>query len=54
MTRATPTCSFVDAYNHARRLKTLGGLTPSEFILNTWTKEHDQFRINPSNLTPGP
>jgi transposase InsO family protein len=23
---------FVDAYNHTRRLKTLRGLTPSEFV----------------------
>jgi len=45
---------FVDAYNHARRLKTLRGLTPHEFIHQTWTKEPDRFRINPSHLTPGP
>jgi transposase InsO family protein len=29
---------FVDAYNHARRLKTLRGLTPAESIHQTWTK----------------
>ena len=45
---------FVDAYNHARRLKTLRGLTPTEFILNAWTKEPDRFRIDPSHLIPGP
>ena len=45
---------FVDAYNHARRLKTLSGLTPSEFILNAWTKEPNRFRINPSHLIQGP
>ena len=28
---------FVDAYNHARRLKTLRGLTPYEFICKTCT-----------------
>ena len=33
---------FVDAYNHARRLKTLRGLTPTEFILNAWTKEPNE------------
>lgn len=44
---------FVDAYNHARRLKTLRGLTPTEFILNAWTKEPDRFRIDPSHLIPG-
>ena len=28
---------FVDAYNFARRLKTLKGLTPYEFICKAWT-----------------
>jgi hypothetical protein len=28
---------FVDAYNFARRLKTLRGLTPYEFICKAWT-----------------
>ena len=45
---------FVDAYNHARRLKTLRGLTPWEFIHQTWTKEPDRFRLDPSHLIPGP
>ena len=45
---------FVDAYNHARRLKTLRGLTPHEFVCHTWTKEPDRFRINPSHYIPGP
>jgi hypothetical protein len=30
---------FLDAYNHARRLKTLRGLTPYEHVLQVWTKE---------------
>lgn len=30
---------FVSAYNFARRLKTLGGLTPYEYIWSIWTKE---------------
>jgi transposase InsO family protein len=30
---------FLDAYNHARRLKTLRGLTPYAFVLQAWTKE---------------
>ena len=30
---------FVDAYNFARRLKTLKGLTPFEFICKCWTKK---------------
>ena len=45
---------FLDAYNHARRLKTLRGLTPYEHILHAWTKEPDRFRINPSHHIPGP
>ncbi|WP_458098487.1 IS481 family transposase [Roseomonas sp. WA12] len=45
---------FVDAYNHARRLKTLRGLTPNEFIHQTWTKEPKRFRLDPSHHTPGP
>ena len=45
---------FVDAYNHARRLKTLRGLTPYEFICQVWTKEPERFRLNPSHHIPGP
>jgi transposase InsO family protein len=45
---------FVDAYNHARRLKTLRGLTPYEFIHQVWTKEPERFRLNPSHHIPGP
>ena len=28
--------AFEDAYNFAKRLKTLKGLTPYEFIIKTW------------------
>jgi transposase InsO family protein len=45
---------FVDAYNHARRLKTLRGLTPYEFIHQVWTKEPERFRFNPSHHILGP
>jgi transposase InsO family protein len=44
---------FVDAYNHARRLKTLRGLTPYEFIHQAWAKDPERFRLNPSHI-PGP
>ena len=44
---------FVDAYNHARRLKTLRGLTPYEFIRQAWTKEPHRFRLDPSHHIPG-
>ena len=30
---------FVNACNYARRLKTLNGLTPYEYICKIWTKE---------------
>jgi transposase InsO family protein len=45
---------FLDAYNHARRLKTLRGLTPYEFVCQAWTKDPDRFRLNPSHHIPGP
>jgi transposase InsO family protein len=45
--------SFVTAYNFARRLKTLKGLTPYELICKIWTKEPDQFTINPIHQMPG-
>ena len=45
---------FVDAHNHARRLKTLRGLTPYEFIRQAWTKEPGRFRLDPSHHIPGP
>ena len=45
---------FVDAYNCGRRLKTLRGLTPYEFICQTWTKEPERFRLEPSHHIPGP
>ena len=45
---------FVDAYNYARRLKTLRGLTPYEFVCKTWTEQPARFRVDPTHLTPGP
>ena len=44
---------FVDAYNHARRLKTLRGLTPYEFICQQWTRDPKGFNTNPLHHTPG-
>ncbi len=34
---------FVMAYNFAKRLKTLKGLTPYEHICKAWTKEPERF-----------
>lgn len=44
---------FVYAYNYGRRLKTLRGLKPYEFICQTWTKEPEHFRLDPSHNMPG-
>jgi transposase InsO family protein len=44
---------FIDAYNYGRRLKTLKGLTPYEFICKMWTKEPQRFRLNPIHQNPG-
>ena len=38
---------FIDAYNFARRLKTLNGLTPYEYICKCWTSEPVRFTIDP-------
>ena len=45
--------TFLMAYNYAKRLKTLKGLTPYEFICKTWTNESERFKINPIHHTPG-
>ena len=44
---------FVQAYNFAKRLKTLKGLTPYEFICRVWTKEPQRFTLNPLQQMPG-
>jgi transposase-like protein len=38
---------FITAYNFGRRLKTLKGLTPYEFICKQWTDEPERFKIDP-------
>ncbi len=44
---------FMAACNSARRLKTLSGLTPYEYICKVWTSEPDHFILNPIHQTPG-
>ncbi len=44
---------FMAAYNFARRLKTLNGLTPYEYICKIWTSEPDRFILNPIHQMPG-
>ena len=45
--------AFVAAYNFARRLKTLKGLTPFEHICKCWTEEPNRFIVDPTHLSPG-
>jgi transposase InsO family protein len=45
--------SFLDAYNFAKRLKTLRGLTLYEYICGVWTKQPDRFKLDPAHLTAG-
>ncbi len=45
--------SFLNAYNFAKRLKTLQGLTPYEYIIRCWQKEPKRFHINPAHHTVG-
>ena len=44
---------FIAAYNFARRLKTLSGLTPYEYICKVWTSSPDRFIVNPIHQMPG-
>lgn len=44
---------FIDAYNFGRRLKTLKGLTPYEFICKQWTAEPNRFRLKSIHQMPG-
>lgn len=44
---------FPAAYNFARRLKTLSGLTPYEYICKIWASEPDRFIVKPIRNMPG-
>ena len=44
---------FLAAHNFARRLKTLSGLTPYEYIRKIWTSEPDRFILDPIHQMPG-
>lgn len=44
---------FVSAYNFARRLKTLRGLTPNEFVCKAWSSQPDRFNVSPLQQIPG-
>jgi transposase InsO family protein len=45
--------NFLKAYNFAKRLKTLQGLTPYEYIITCWQKEPERFHTNPCHHTLG-
>ena len=40
--------TFIDAYNFAKRLKSLNGLTPWEFIVKEWNLHPELFKIKPN------
>ena len=44
---------FIAAYNYARRLKTLKGLTPFEYIRKIWASEPKGPNLDPSHHKPG-
>lgn len=45
---------LVDTDNHARRLKTLRGLTPYAFMCQAWIEEPERFWLGPSHHILGP
>ena len=45
--------TFLMAYNFAKCLKTLCGLTPYEYVCWIWTGEPQRFYINPAHHTVG-
>ena len=45
---------FLDAYNFAKRLKTLNGLTPYEAICKAWAVQPSKFTANPHHQMPRP
>ena len=45
--------AFLDAYNFAKRLKTLRGITPYERVCKAWADDPDRFRYDPTHLTSG-
>ena len=49
----THLADFINAYNYGRRLKTLRGLTPYEFICKAWAEQPHRFTVNPHHQSPG-
>jgi transposase-like protein len=44
---------FINAYNFAKRLKTLKGLTPYEYIIKIWQLSPERFILNPIHYNMG-
>ncbi len=44
---------FLTAYNFAKRLKTLNGLTAYEYVIKCWQNQKDRFKLNPHHDTLG-
>jgi len=44
---------FLAACNFARKLKTLNGLTPYEYVCKIWTSKPDRFMTDPIRQMPG-
>jgi transposase InsO family protein len=44
---------FINAYNYGRRLKTLKGLTPFEYVCKIWISNPEKFTLNPTHQSPG-
>jgi transposase InsO family protein len=49
----THLADFLAAYNFARRLKMLNGLTLYEYICKIWTSELERFILDPIHQMPG-
>ncbi len=45
--------AFLMAYNFARRLKTLQGRTPYEYLCKVWPQAPERFATNPGHHTRG-
>ena len=45
--------NFLSAYNFAKRLKTLHGLTPYEHVIKCWQNEPKRFKLNPAHHKVG-
>jgi hypothetical protein len=41
--------TFINAYNFAKRLKALEGLTPYEFIVKAWETDPQRFNKDPTH-----